>query len=168
MKGHRYILRAVDTLRREGVALSLKIVGEGEERTGLEAEVKKLGLESYVVFTGALFGAELRDQLAASDIFVLASHSEGLPVSMLEAMATGLCVVVPAVTGIPEMVRDGQNGLLFTPQDPVDLAEKLRHAAGDAGLRRRLGKEARTSVVSRCSGDAVYREILRAVGGVKE
>lgn len=110
-------------------------------------------------------GEDLRDRLAASDVFVMASESEGLPVSMLEAMATGLAVVVPAITGIPEVIRHGENGLLFAPGDSADLAQKLDSIVSDASLRRRLGRKARETALLRFSRDTVYDETLRLICG---
>jgi glycosyltransferase involved in cell wall biosynthesis len=81
--------------------------------------------------------------LAAADIFALSSTSEGLPMTLLEAMAAGLPVVASAVGDVPEAVANGETGLLVPPADPDALAHSLRTVLADASLRRRLGAAGR-------------------------
>jgi glycosyltransferase involved in cell wall biosynthesis len=117
------------------------IVGEGPERARLEAEIEALGLTERVSLAG-----ERRDVphlLAAADVFVLSSASEGMPVSVLEAMAAGLPVVASRVGGVPEQVADGETGLLVEPGGADELAAALGRLIGDRGLRRRLGAAGR-------------------------
>jgi glycosyltransferase involved in cell wall biosynthesis len=113
------------------------IVGDGPDRPGLEEEIQALELSDRVRLAG-----ERRDVpqlLAAADVFVLSSASEGLPVSVLEAMAAGLPVVASRVGGVPEQVSDGETGLLVEPGDPNELAAALHRLTADPSLRRRLG-----------------------------
>jgi glycosyltransferase involved in cell wall biosynthesis len=84
--------------------------------------------------------------LDEADLFLLPSHAEGLPVSMLEAMAAGLPVIVTPVGGIPEAIQDGRNGLLAQPRNPEELAAAIRRLLTDEGLRSRLGQRARQTV----------------------
>jgi glycosyltransferase involved in cell wall biosynthesis len=113
------------------------LVGDGPDRPALENELRRLGLSNVVELAGER--DDVPELLAGADVFVLSSRSEGLPLSILEAMAVGLPVVASAVGGVPELVVDGTTGLLVRPGDPGELAEALAHVLADAGLRRRLG-----------------------------
>jgi glycosyltransferase involved in cell wall biosynthesis len=117
------------------------IAGDGPDRPELEAEVRRLGLWNRVQLLG-----ERRDVprlLARGGVFVLSSTSEGLPVSVLEAMAAGLPVVGSRVGGMPELVVDGETGLLVEPGDPEGLAAALCGLLADPELRRRMGDAGR-------------------------
>jgi glycosyltransferase involved in cell wall biosynthesis len=113
------------------------IVGEGPDREVLEAETRRLGLAERVRLTGER--RDVPELLATSDVFVLSSASEGLPVSVLEAMAAELPVVASAVGGMAELVVDGETGLLVPPGTPAELAAALGRLIADRNLRRRLG-----------------------------
>jgi glycosyltransferase involved in cell wall biosynthesis len=133
------------------------VIGDGPDRRLLEGRVELLGERDDVA-----------QQLAASDVFVLVSTSEGMPVSVLEAMAAGLPVVASAVGGIPELV--GDTALLVPPSDPDALAEALERLLGDVDLRRRLGAAARQRVLEHFTLDAsveahlqLYRDELAAL-----
>jgi glycosyltransferase involved in cell wall biosynthesis len=133
------LLRALAKLGgREYEAL---IVGEGPDRTALEHLAAQLGLRDRVRFAGERH--DVPKLLSGADLFVLSSRSEGLPVSVLEAMAAGLPVVASTVGGIPELVEDGETGVLVRPADPDALAAALGDLLDDADRRRRLGKAGR-------------------------
>jgi glycosyltransferase involved in cell wall biosynthesis len=133
------LVRALDALpARPFEAL---IVGEGPDRRQLEHEIRRLGLAARVRLAGER--GDVPELLAGADVFVLSSASEGLPMSALEAMAAGLPVVASRVGGVPELVIDGQTGLLVRPRDPDELAAALERLVGDSALRRRLGAAGR-------------------------
>lgn len=115
----------------------LVIVGNGPERPRLEAQVKALGIGSAVLFHDAT--SHVEEWLRAIDVFVSASLSEALSNSVLEALASGCCVIASRVGGNPELVQHGETGLLFSPGEPVDLAHQLETAMSSAELRERLG-----------------------------
>jgi glycosyltransferase involved in cell wall biosynthesis len=117
------------------------LVGDGPDRPPVEAEVRRLGLEDAVTLTGTR--DDVPELLARADVFVLSSRSEGAPLSILEAMAAGLPVVSSCVGGVPELVADGETGLLVPPGDPAAMAAALGRLVADAGLRRRLGAAGR-------------------------
>ena len=147
------LLRALASLPADG--FDAAIVGDGPERPALERELGELGLRERVSLEG-----ERRDVpslLAGSDVFVLSSHSEGLPVSVLEAMAAGLPVVASAVGGVAELVLDGETGLLVPPADQAALAAALWRLVADAGLRRRLGDAGRARAETLFDLDAFRR-----------
>ena len=147
------LLRALASLPADG--FDAAIVGDGPERPALERELGELGLRERVSLEG-----ERRDVpslLAGSDVFVLSSRSEGLPVSVLEAMAAGLPVVASAVGGVAELVLDGETGLLVPPADQAALAAALWRLVADAGLRRRLGAAGRARAETLFDLDAFRR-----------
>jgi glycosyltransferase involved in cell wall biosynthesis len=123
------------------------IVGEGPDRPAVEHELRVLGLERRVHLAGERH--DVPDLLAAADVFVLSSRSEGLPVSVLEAMAAELPVVASRVGGVPELVLDGETGFLVAPESPRDLAVALRRLVDDRDLRRRLGAVGRVRAETR-------------------
>jgi glycosyltransferase involved in cell wall biosynthesis len=146
-------------------AARLQILGNGPLREGLEAEVAELGLTGSVELLGEV--PDVRPYLAESDVFVLSSLSEGMPLSALEAMAAGLPVVASAVGGLNEIVVEGETGLLVAPARADELAAALARVDADEELRQRLGRagreraEARYSL-SRWSADhlELYRRLL--------
>jgi glycosyltransferase involved in cell wall biosynthesis len=131
------------------------IVGEGPDRATLERELRQLGLEAHVRLAGERH--DVPDLLAAADIFVLPSVSEGLPVSVLEAMAAELPVVASRVGGLPELVKDGETGLLVEPRAADELAAALGRLVADRGLRRRLGAAGRAYLHSDFDPEAFAR-----------
>jgi colanic acid/amylovoran biosynthesis glycosyltransferase len=152
-KGHAYLVRAC-ALLKDRLELSCVIVGEGNERRRLERLVRSLGLESCVTLVGARREEEVAEFLANADCFVQPSvvaangQMEGIPVALMEAMACGVPVVATALSGVPELVRDGVTGLLVPPRDPGALAEAVlgvfRHplaAADRAAAGRQLVQE---------------------------
>jgi glycosyltransferase involved in cell wall biosynthesis len=140
-KRHIDLLEAARAVKAQRADVSFVLVGQGP----LEEEVRRMsagmGLDGTVVFTG--FRPDARRIIASADLFVLSSQFEGLPVSMLEAMATGTPVVSTAVGGIPEVITDGANGLLVEPMAPGSLATVILDALDDDGLRERLSTRAR-------------------------
>ena len=139
------LVRALAELPRD--AYEAVIVGEGPDRPAVESEVRRLGLDSEVDLAGGR--TDVAELLAASDLFVLSSRSEGLPLSILEAMAAGLPVVASSVGGIPELVLEGETGFLVPPGDPHRLAGAIERLLDDSALRRRLGAAGRIRVAER-------------------
>jgi glycosyltransferase involved in cell wall biosynthesis len=119
-----------------GGSCRLRVAGDGPDRPELEQEISSLGLEDAVELLGDRDDVERL--LHESRVFVLSSRSEGMPMSVLEAMASGVPVVASAVGGIPELVIDGETGLLVEPGDPRSLAAAIGRLIDDPELRRRL------------------------------
>ncbi|HET9323356.1 MAG TPA: glycosyltransferase family 4 protein [Gaiellaceae bacterium] len=134
------------------------VVGDGPDRPLVEAEIRALGLRERIRLAGDRH--DVPTLLAGADVFVLSSASEGMPVSVLEAMAAGLPVVASRVGGVPELVVEGKTGLLVDPGDPGGLAEALRRLVQDPALRRRLGEAGRARVEQRFDVDAFRRAHL--------
>ena len=147
-KGIDQVIRALARVQESG-ELKLMVVGSGPEEDNLRSLAAAEGVTDRVSFTGALEADHVPRILMEADIFVLASHSEGRPNALLEAMAAGLPAVATKIPGVTEIVDDGRTGLLFTDGDIDALAQHIRRLAGDPDLRRRLGEAARTEIVDR-------------------
>jgi glycosyltransferase involved in cell wall biosynthesis len=127
-KGVADLLEATRIIRNRlpDRAVRLRIVGDGPQSVELQLLASRLGLNDAVEFIGGLsFGPQLFELYAAADIFVLPSYTEGLPGVLLEAMALGVPVVATRVGGIPQLIVEGQNGLLVDPQIPDRLADAI-------------------------------------------
>jgi glycosyltransferase involved in cell wall biosynthesis len=143
----------------------LRVIGDGPLRGELEAQRHALGIDAAVEFAGEV--PDARPFLRDADVFVLASLSEGMPVSVLEAMAAGLPVVASAVDGLEEVVVDGETGFLTPPGDAAALAAGIGRLVEDASLRSALGKAGRARAEERFSLPAwrdahfsLYRSLL--------
>lgn len=144
-KGFADLITAWALVRNRFPAARLLLVGDGEQRGDLEAQVRSLGLSEMVTFAG--LRADISDILTELDLFVLPSLWEGMPNAVLEAMVTGLPVVATAVGGTPEVVSDGVTGLLVPPHDPTVLAQALTTLLQDPDLRRKMGQAGRKRVM---------------------
>lgn len=151
-KGHEVLVRALATANGELERVSLDLVGDGPLREALEELVAGLGLGERVRFHGALTEPEVTAMLGRADIFVLPSviaptgNMEGLPVVLMEALASGVPAVATRVSGIPELIRDGETGLLAEQGDPFDLARAIGRLLADPEAARRRAEAGRALV----------------------
>lgn len=143
-KGYNFLIDAVDRLIREGHNISLLIVGEGNIRGELEAQIERLGLQSRIQLAG--YQSNTIDLYRAMDLFVLASLREGLPNALLEAMAMEVPVVVTSVGGIPQVICDHENGVLVEPGDAKILADAVREMLVHRDLALKMARKARETV----------------------
>ena len=152
-KGFLDLLEALRMLEGMGVPFHCTIYGEGPLESELAARIDELGLTTDVSLAGARTRGELRRALQRSDLFVLTPHvtsdgdRDGIPNVLVEAMACGLTVVATDTGGIPEIVHDGENGLLAPARDVSAIADRIASALADPGLRARLGATARRTTV---------------------
>lgn len=160
-KGHRHLLAAAVRVREALPEARFVLVGGGPLEADVRREARELGLEGTVVFAAPRH--EAARVAAAFDVFVLASLHEGLPISVLEAMALGRPVVVTDAGGTTEVVTDRVNGLVVPPGDAGALAEGILELLGDPGLAGRLGEAAR-----RRSADFDIRRTVRRMEEVYE
>ncbi len=145
-KGLDVLFEALCRLHQAGAACRCLVVGHGPMRGELSALVGEAGLSSKVMFVG--FQDDVRPYLAAADIFVLPSRSEGLPFALLEAMSSGLACIATDVGGVREVISDGEDGLIVPPESPVALGEAVGRLLSDASLRSTIGKRARARTQS--------------------
>jgi glycosyltransferase involved in cell wall biosynthesis len=139
-KGHTYLLPAVRNVPNAIFVL----VGDGSERASLEAQAANIGVRDRVIFLG--HRDDVAELLATCDLLVLPSLYEGLPLSVLEAMAAGKPVVATSVGGTPEAVLDGETGFLVPSRDPTALVRAIQRLLTDACLRRKMGMAGRLRV----------------------
>jgi glycosyltransferase involved in cell wall biosynthesis len=167
VKGPDVLIEAVRRLRERQPQALFVLAGDGQLRAPLEDAVRAHGLQDQVAFAGFVPRENVADHLAACDLLVLPSRSEGLPHAVLEAMAFSLPVVASAVGGVPEAVADGVTGTLVRPEDPQALADALEPLLGDANRRATMGAagrrafEAREHTWERVARDleGIYREV---------
>ena len=145
-KGQRVLIHAIKILVEDGRKLRLSFVGEGPDRVELERMVRDNSLSAYIRFEGAINQDRIQDYYAATDIFALASFAEGIPVVLMEAMAMEIPCVATSINGIPELIRDGIDGLLVAPSDVAGMARTLARLMDDPLLRESLGKAGRLRV----------------------
>jgi phenylacetate-CoA ligase len=122
---------------------TLMIVGDGPERKKLEAMARSLGCKDKIIFTGMLHGEDLRNALWANDVFLTASRSENMPISIIEAMACGLPIASVNERGIPDIVHHGENGLLAPPGEPKLLARAIVELFSSPDDLRKKGDSSR-------------------------
>jgi glycosyltransferase involved in cell wall biosynthesis len=169
-KGHLYLLEAFQKLIADGVRAFLVLVGEGPYRVVIEEKIAQLGVQPWVRLAG--FRDQVAPWFALMDVVVLASYAnEGVPQSLLQALAMAKPVVGTAVGGIPEVVIEGETGLLAPPRNPQELARVMARLMADPNYRRVLGRQGRELVVERFSLEqmaaeieAVYEVLYRRAG----
>jgi glycosyltransferase involved in cell wall biosynthesis len=144
-KNHALLIEAFAQVRTDA-PLYLLLVGGGELEHAVREQVTQLGLENRVRFLGVR--ADVADILRASDVFVLSSRWEGNPLSVMEAMAAGLPVVSTGVGGVPELVREGETGLLVPSEDAGALAQAMQALVDDPVRRQAMGAAARQHAVA--------------------
>jgi glycosyltransferase involved in cell wall biosynthesis len=163
------VLDGFKRLRAQGVDAMLCLVGDGPDRAGLERRAHELGIIKDTLFLG--YQEDVGPLYAAFDALVLPSGNEGTPVSVIEALAAGTPVVATRVGGVPDVVRDGEDGFLVELGESEEFAERLAELARDPALRERLGAAGRARVLPRYAVerlvddiDRLYRALLSEAG----
>ena len=142
-KGQHHLIDAVKRLTDEGINVRLDLVGTGDARPANEAQVARLGLSDRVRFLGYVPREEIARHYTTAHVFVLPSYNEGMSVALLEAMASGLAVLVTPTGGTPELVQPEVNGFIFSWADVAELTVHLRRLAQDRAFVRRMGEASR-------------------------
>jgi glycosyltransferase involved in cell wall biosynthesis len=143
-KGHQCLFEALARIRSDLPNMTLLVIGDGELRETLERSAGKLGLANHIRFLG--FRTDVAELLAASDLCVMASLDEGMPLAIIEAQASGVPVVTTDVGGIPEIVENEVTALLVPPNDAVALGDAIRRVMLDETLARQLVERSRSTV----------------------
>ena len=147
-KGLTFLIQALRILRDEGYPLELRLAGDGPSKDHLKKLSQELGLSDHIHFLGYLSEDEVIDELQASDIFVLPSFVEGLPVSAMEAMAVGVPVIATNIAGTSELIADGKTGILVRPSDARTLVDAVVRMKDDHSFRLRAAELGREKIVA--------------------
>jgi len=170
VKDQETLLKAFQKVIENETKAELVIVGDGPLNQKLRQSASDLGIATYVKFLG--YREDIKDLLSVFDVIVLPSLMEGVSLTILEAMAAGKPVIVTNVGGNPEVVVDGETGLLVPSRDPQKMADAIMRILSDPSLARRMGEAGRKRVEEKFSlekmvneYEKVYRNILKGVNG---
>ena len=165
VKGVPVLLDALGRLGPDFPGLRATLVGDGPERPALEARARAMGLQNTVHFAGYQSQDAVAQMLAGADMLVLPSFAEGVPVTLMEAMASGLPVLSTRVGGIAELVEDGVSGYLVPPGNVEALTARLRDLLADPDLRARMGAAGRAKVAAEFNQETEAGKLARLFAG---
>ena len=148
-KGLPMLLDSIQQIATESPDVHLTVVGDGADRAYLEDLTQEMGLEKNVAFVGYQSQESVRHYLRQTDVFVLPSFAEGIPVVLMEAMAMGVPVVTTQIAGVSELVESGVNGYLVPPSDSHGLTGAIAKLINDSDKRAQFGKAGREKVEQR-------------------
>ena len=148
-KGQHILLMAAKAMLDRDLDFRIIFVGDGPDRSSLETLASDLKLNDYVEFTGAVNHDEVHHYYQQADIFCLPSFAEGIPIVLMEAMAQEIPCVTTHITGIPELIDDGQDGLLTTPSNAENLAAALQQLILDKKFAGSIGAAGREKILSK-------------------
>jgi colanic acid/amylovoran biosynthesis glycosyltransferase len=168
VKGLPVLFEAIAQLRNDRPDILLTIAGDGPDRPALETTVRALGIAQSVRFLGYQSQTQVRQLLTETDVFVMSSFADGVPVVLMEAMAAGVPVVATRIAGIPELVEDGVSGFLVPPGDAQSLGERIGALLEDDELRNRFGKAGRAEVEVEFNVDREARRLCRILTSALE
>lgn len=157
-KGQKYLIEAAGRLRREKKETTLAIIGSGREEARLRDQAVREGIGDSVLFLGTR--RDLPELFRAMDVFAFPSLWEGFPIALLSAMAAGLPVIVTPVGGVPEVVKDGINGLIVPAGDPAALAEAIWKVREDPAGAAGFGRAAAATIRDKYSHRTTARRIM--------
>jgi len=164
-KGHIYLLEAVPEIIKKYPDVVFLLAGDGILASELKAQASRLKIDNNVIFAG--FRSDARRLLSSSDIFLLPSLWEGLPLVVIEASAAAIPVIATAVDGTPEVVRDGETGILIEPRNPVVITESVLRLLDNPQQARRMGQRgasyvrAHFDISKQVKGtEAIYMELM--------
>jgi len=173
-KGLDTLLNACELLKGQSVPFRLHLLGEGPLREALANQIERLDLKQYVKLRNPIPQEEVAKELVVCHVFVMpcrkdpkTGNIDGIPTVFMEAMATGRPVISCPISGIPELVRHNETGLLVPPDDPAALAGAITRLAFDDSLRIRLGRQARTLAEqqhSQCMNTRQLLDLMTSVG----
>ena len=167
-KGQHLLIDAVAQLIQRGRGVRLRLAGSGPDEASLRRHAASLPTPQAIVFEGAVNQDRIRSLYAAADLFCLPSFAEGIPVVLMEAMSMQIPCVSTHIAGIPELIRDGVDGLLVPPSDLEALTAALARLMDDPALRRALALSARDRILSqydlRANIQQLAQEFIRRIG----
>lgn len=148
-KGQQLLIFAMHLLSLQGKNIHLKLVGDGPDRTIIEKQIRNLQLEKHVRLLGSLPQSAVIHEYQQADLFVLTSFAEGVPVVLMEAMSMEIPCIAPKIHGIPELIREGTDGILFTPANVDELTNAIAAMIHHPERRERLGKSGRRRILEK-------------------
>lgn len=154
-KGQKYLIDAFSRLEKIHSNIYLLIIGNGPSTPILKGQVKDLGLNNKIIFAG--FRKDIPELTNMMDIFVLPSLTEGLPIAVLEAMASAKPIVASSVGGIPSLIKHGETGLLANPKDVDSLCSEVEKFIIDENLRKNIGRKSLESIRNRYSAQKMVK-----------
>jgi glycosyltransferase involved in cell wall biosynthesis len=169
LKDHQTALKAVDEARHKIPGLRLLLAGDGDQRSAIEQTIRERGLEQTVTLAGTR--KDIADLLSASDVFLLSSISEGIPLTVIEAMAARRPVVSTAVGGLPELIEHGVSGMLAPSGDASSLAASLVQLYQNADRRNQMAEVAAARAQEKFSLQGMlnsYRDVYYDVLGTSD
>jgi len=155
-KGIHTVLQALKLLKERGMTFTYRIIGEGEEKDNLSSLAKSLELDESVTFCGNLSRQKTINELRVSDLFVIASEitpdgdQDSIPMAILESMALGVPVIATRTAGIPEVIEDGETGILVPPAEPAQLADACQSMLKDMESRQLIIVKAKLFIEGSC------------------
>ena len=165
-KGLLETIEALRLARSRGVAARLVIAGNGPEEPRLRQYVREAALAREVAFVGAAYGEHKAELLSQADVLMLASYTEGLPYSLLEAMAAGVVPIVTPVGAIPDVVADGEHGILVAPRDAEAIAQAIGRLAQDRAALARMSAACGKRIAAAYSIERVARDFSQLYWGL--
>lgn len=171
IKGHTYLIEACRILRERTIDFRCDLLGDGPLRKAILRQISRAGLGDRIHLLGLRSRPDIVSVLSRADVAVLASHPtregkrEGIPVALMEAMASALPVVASAISGTPELVESGVTGILVSPGDAGAIATALERLAADAELRTRMGQAGRKRVLHHFHLETNTRQLLQLLAG---
>ena len=161
-QGLDFLVQAMPAILREQPNAVFLFVGDGRQRPEIQARIRQLGLEPHTLFVGEVDHATLLEYIAAFDLAILPhSNTYGSPMKVFEYMAMGKPVVAPRLGPLEDAMTDGEEGLLFAPQDVEGMTRALLRLLTDEGLRRQMGSRARAKIVNERNWMHNARAVLR-------
>jgi colanic acid/amylovoran biosynthesis glycosyltransferase len=171
VKGQKHLIEACRILKKQGIPFSCHFIGDGPDEQALAEQTRQAGLNDQIVFHGRLDQEEVLEFLHQADLLVAPSvpsrdgRREGIPVVLMEAMACGLPVVSSRLSGIPEIVSDGVNGLLTEPGDAQAIAEAITCLSVSPALRKQFGTAGRQTIEREFDLPSSARQLARLFAG---
>jgi len=157
-KGFKYLLEAIELLHKDGHKIKLVLAGDGPLREELQHMTVSLGIDKIVLFTGYLANAS--QYLDYFDVLTISSLSEGLPITLLEAMRANVPVISTRVGGIPDVIEDGTSGILVNPRSPTELGAAIKQMSINPDIRKSMSDKSLSKFREQYTSDTMTRNYL--------
>ncbi len=167
-KGIEDLINAVQILKNKDFKFKIKLVGDGKDLEDYRKTINSLKLNNYFLFLGRLDHKDTIKNYFESEIFILPSHQEGFPITLLEAWASGLPVIITKVGGISKICTDNKDSLIIEPKNPEQIAEAMQELIKNKKLRKELGKNGRKLVEKKYNWNEINKSLERVYTSTKQ